>query len=99
MTRLFGSRYFLYTLFIVVTIGMGREFIGALSARSNLKFTFLTDTTWHAPSLFLEAEPAGEQRELLIYGEELIANTSRYFGPKGKISPISNGMNCQNCHL
>ena len=33
------------------------------------------------------------------YGHELIANTSFYFGPKGTVAPITNGMNCQNCHL
>lgn len=36
---------------------------------------------------------------LTQYGYELIANTSYYLGPKGKVAPISNGMNCQNCHL
>jgi thiosulfate dehydrogenase len=36
---------------------------------------------------------------LVWYGHELIANTSYYLGPKGKQSQISNGMNCQNCHL
>ncbi len=33
------------------------------------------------------------------YGYYLITNTAYYWGPKGKLSPISNGMNCQNCHL
>ena len=33
------------------------------------------------------------------YGHELIANTALYFGPKGTVAPITNGMNCQNCHL
>ncbi len=32
-------------------------------------------------------------------GRELIANTAYYLGPKGKMATISNGMNCQNCHL
>src|SRR6478735_12110529 len=36
---------------------------------------------------------------LTRYGHELVANTSYYLGPKGKIAKISNGMNCQNCHL
>ncbi len=35
----------------------------------------------------------------IIYGRELIANTSIYLGPKGKIAHVTNGMNCQNCHL
>jgi thiosulfate dehydrogenase len=36
---------------------------------------------------------------LVRYGKELIANTALYLGPKGKVANISNGMNCQNCHL
>jgi thiosulfate dehydrogenase len=37
--------------------------------------------------------------ELIKYGRDLIANTALYLGPKGKIAQLSNGMNCQNCHL
>ncbi len=33
------------------------------------------------------------------YGRELIAQTAYYLGPKGKVARLSNGMNCQNCHL
>ena len=33
------------------------------------------------------------------YGYELIAHTATYLGPNGKIKQITNGMNCQNCHL
>jgi thiosulfate dehydrogenase len=35
----------------------------------------------------------------VIYGEELIAHTSRYLGPNGSVAKLTNGMNCQNCHL
>lgn len=37
--------------------------------------------------------------DLIKYGKELVANTSKYLGPKGSVAKISNGMNCQNCHL
>lgn len=57
------------------------------------------DSTWMAPSLFTDAITAGEERELVIYGEDLIAHTGIYFGPKGSVLQITNGMNCQNCHL
>jgi len=52
---------------------------------------------WIAPdtSLIKKEKNAAQ----IIYGRELIANTSLYLGPKGKIAQISNGMNCQNCHL
>ena len=33
------------------------------------------------------------------YGRELIEKTSHYLGPKGTVAAITNGMNCQNCHL
>lgn len=36
---------------------------------------------------------------LARYGHELISNTAYYLGPKGKVAAITNGMNCQNCHL
>jgi thiosulfate dehydrogenase len=37
--------------------------------------------------------------DLIRYGRNLIANTSRFLGPKGIKGAFSNGMNCQNCHL
>lgn len=40
-----------------------------------------------------------ENRQLISYGRDLIAHTSFYLGPNGKVAAISNGMNCQNCHL
>lgn len=35
----------------------------------------------------------------VAYGKELIAHTSRYLGPNGSVKKITNGMNCNNCHL
>ncbi len=40
-----------------------------------------------------------ESDTLARYGHQLIANTSYYLGPAGKVAQITNGMNCQNCHL
>jgi len=37
--------------------------------------------------------------DLVNYGRELIVHTARYFGPNGKVAKISNGMNCNNCHI
>lgn len=33
------------------------------------------------------------------YGRNLVSNTSYYLGPRGTVAQITNGMNCQNCHL
>jgi len=40
-----------------------------------------------------------ESDTLARYGRELIENTSQYLGPEGRVMKITNGMNCQNCHL
>ena len=54
-------------------------------------------TLWQAPDT--NQIPLTEDGNLIRYGRELIVNTSCYLGPKGKIATITNGMNCQNCHL
>lgn len=43
--------------------------------------------------------PNTGEGELIRYGRELIVHTSAYLGPKGKVAAITNGMNCQNCHV
>jgi len=52
---------------------------------------------WKAPDV--ATIPAGKQGDAIRYGRELLAHTSEYYGPKGSIARITNGMNCQNCHL
>jgi thiosulfate dehydrogenase len=52
---------------------------------------------WKAPDS--TAIPAGKAGDIIRYGKELLAHTARYFGPNGSVAKISNGMNCQNCHL
>lgn len=52
---------------------------------------------WHPPAD--SRIPAGARGQQIRYGRELIAHTAKYFGPTGKVRHLSNGMNCQNCHL
>lgn len=54
---------------------------------------------WTAPSDWRMMYLQPEEKELVVYGKELIAHTSEYLGPQGSVKAISNGMNCQNCHL
>lgn len=58
-----------------------------------------TDATkyWAAPDI--NAITDAKQKEQLEYGKELIAHTAKYLGPNGSVQKISNGLNCQNCHL
>ena len=48
---------------------------------------------WEAP------DTATITDEEVKYGRDLIAHTAEYLGPNGKVMKITNGMNCQNCHL
>ena len=59
----------------------------------------IKDTTnyWLAPEIS-SVQDAGLKLQI-EYGKELIAHTSKYLGPNGSVLKISNGMNCQNCHL
>jgi len=52
---------------------------------------------WTAPDINNISDAA--QKEQVSYGKELIVHTAAYLGPKGSVKPISNGLNCQNCHL
>jgi len=44
----------------------------------------------------VDNEPNADE---IKYGKDLLANTADYLGPQGKVLQISNGLNCQNCHL
>jgi thiosulfate dehydrogenase len=60
----------------------------------------IKDTTnyWMAPDI--ESLTGNNNKDLILYGKDLIAHTSEYFGENGKVFKSStNGMNCQNCHL
>jgi len=54
---------------------------------------------WTAPSDWRMMYLDSSEKDLVQYGRELIAHTSEYLGPKGSVLQMSNGMNCQNCHL
>jgi len=57
------------------------------------------DTThyWNAPD---ETTLSSTEKEIVLYGKELIAHTAKYYGANGSLfKSATNGMNCQNCHL
>lgn len=52
---------------------------------------------WTAPSEWrLNKEP---NKDEILYGRELLANTAKYIGFNGSVMKNTNGQNCQNCHL
>lgn len=54
---------------------------------------------WTAPKIEDAKNLTETQKSELLYGKELISNTSKYLGPLGSVAKLTNGMNCQNCHL
>lgn len=52
---------------------------------------------WQPPDSSLI--PGSPEGDLILYGKALIQHTARYLGPEGTVRRISNGLNCQNCHL
>lgn len=63
----------------------------------NTADSFVEAVIWNPPdSSSLPHDSAGN---LIRYGRELIVHTSQYFGPKGSVAHITNGMNCDNCHI
>jgi thiosulfate dehydrogenase len=69
---------------------------------NNIETTVAAETNtasnfWNAPDL--EGIQNQANKDLVLYGKDLIAHTAKYLGPKGSVAQISNGLNCQNCHL
>ena len=65
----------------------------------DISYTAVPDdpTIWNIPDI--NSLPRTTGNALIRYGKELIVNTARYLGPKGSVAIMSNGMNCENCHL
>ena len=94
------SNWQLVIIAAVVGIVALVEIAKALRPSENKSLVSATaDSSWVTPSLFTDNELQGAERELVIYGEDIIVNTARYFGPHVSVATITNGMNCQNCHL
>lgn len=58
-----------------------------------------SDSIWQAPNITSDRTLSDDEKKLILYGSDLVAHTSKYFGPKGILAKQTNGMNCQNCHL
>ncbi len=63
----------------------------------------ISSTENKKPHLWIAPDTAtitkNKEGNIIRYGRDLIARTSYYLGPQGTVMNISNGMNCQNCHL
>jgi thiosulfate dehydrogenase len=99
MWKTIKSNWLLFLAVMATAITILVQWMNGMNDHSNNSVSESSkDSSWIAPSLYYDAIQ-GEERQLVIYGQDIIANTSSYFGPHGSVAAISNGMNCQNCHL
>ncbi len=95
LSRVIIAIFFLTVMLLAVTLTLkyNPAFFESKPAAEEHKAPEL----WRAPDIAtLEKD---KSNELILYGRELIARTASYLGPHGSVMQISNGMNCQNCHL
>jgi thiosulfate dehydrogenase len=96
------SRYFILTfltalvVLFVASCDKGQK-QAAVKSSSAANSTQASTQNWAAPDS--NAIPKNQTGDQIRYGKLLLAHTAEYFGPNGKIAHLSNGMNCQNCHL
>ena len=83
--------------FVRPTVDTASSNVAARALEADRRQQATTATYWAAPDTTALGDD--EKSDQIRYGKDLIANTSKYLGPRGSVSKISNGMNCQNCHL
>jgi thiosulfate dehydrogenase len=84
-------------IFLMVNCGNNEQQPAEFS--SDIQKDSVQSEPWTGPSANQIPVYSRENGKEIYYGYELIARTAYYLGPKGKVLQISNGMNCQNCHL
>lgn len=88
-------------LFILLFDKPGSSSNEAVSEKVNENKSAVTarDAFWKGPSEKEFSKLSSAEQKLVRYGKDLIVHTADYLGPKGSVGHLSNGMNCQNCHL
>jgi len=93
-----GAVACLITIFCCLIFNNDANQAAVVAANGNLSTERLVPfDAWRAPDTV--TIPSGKEGEMIKYGKELIAHTAVYFGPNGSLAKLTNGMNCQNCHL
>ncbi len=100
--KLLESKWFPIILGVVIlSVIISDNFLSSAKTVSKYKRHirpfFYEDSLWQTPDI--NDISSDSERNLVLYGKSLFANTSYYLGPRGQVAAVSNGMNCQNCHL
>lgn len=87
-----------FSLFLIAAFALAQFTHCSNQLTSDQANAVITDTScWVGPGIY--EIPEGKTGDSIRYGRALISQTAYYLGPKGKVRQITNGMNCQNCHL
>jgi thiosulfate dehydrogenase len=97
--KIFESSWFPVILGLLIVIFTLRSVFSSAEEKPDDFFLLEPDdrNEWKAPDP--SSLPHDEQGILVRYGRDLIVNTALFLGPKGKVASVSNGMDCQNCHI
>lgn len=61
--------------------------------------TYTSDSLWSGADTARLTFMDDKLEARIRYGRELIVRTAAYLGPNGSVAQLTNGLNCQNCHL
>jgi thiosulfate dehydrogenase len=84
-------------LFLVVLLPITNYFCHSKKSDTKNPDAAIALQEWKAPDTSQIGHTA--QGDLIRYGRTLIIHTADFFGPRGSIASISNGMSCGNCHI
>jgi thiosulfate dehydrogenase len=84
-------------IFLGLLLNSLTSFHGQVAMVQGFDDRYRENEEWVAPPE--SSIPSDTFGDLVRYGKELIRNTAYYLGPNGEVASISNGMNCQNCHI
>ena len=91
----FKEHWFPYLLGIIILIVIANGLLSDERGKENL-FIKADKQISIVPNIYELSNSDADN--LIRYGKQLIDSTAKYFGPHGSVSPITNGLNCQNCH-
>jgi len=97
------ANWFPALIFLITLVVIATDSIGTYHSRSTIykKLSAAAaspEAPWRGWGKY-QIPGYNKQGERIRYGYDLIVNTSHYLGPNGTVAQITNGLNCQNCHL
>lgn len=99
------AKYYIYLPALIIGFGVMATWLLHRSDKQKAleKMKSATLAKFDTAQIWTANDPLSMLKEndaqLIQYGRDLIAHTADYLGPQGIVNPLSNGMNCQNCHL